>query len=297
VSTTYPMSITDQRELPGNYSGNVFVWDVDKTYLSTRFSSPRHLLRIPLEFAVDKREVPGMPQVLRGLRRGTSTEYASVPLYFVSASPAQLRPVLERKMLMDGVEYDGIILKDWVGVLRQLRPHRLKDHVAFKLCALLAGRRKHPMACEWLFGDDVEADARVFALYSKLLRERPTVSQLGTMLRAEGLTDEDVAAVFEACAGLAAKVGSVGGSFIHLARSRPVQEVESVGEGVVAVRDALQLALALFDRGLVDARTVQHTAAAMTERGSAPVEQMVRDTIERGLLSSDRAEQAGFSAH
>lgn len=297
MNTTYPMSVTDHRELPEGYSGDVFVWDVDKTYLATRFSSPRHLLRIPFEFAVDKREVPGMPQVLRGLRRGTGSEYASAPLYFVSASPAQLRPVLERKMLIDGVEYDGITLKDWAGVLRQLRPHRLKDHVAFKLCALLAGRRRHPMAREWLFGDDVEADARVFALYSRVLRERPTVARIGVMLRAEGLSDEDVAAVLEAYAGLAEKTGTVGGSFIHLARIRPVQEVESAGEGVIAVRDALQLALTLFERGLVDARTVQHTAAALAQRGAAPSDDVVRDTIDRGLLSPERAQQAGYPAH
>lgn len=289
------MSITDQRELPEGYSGTVLVWDVDKTYLSTRFSSPRHMLRIPIEFAVDKREVPGMPQVLRGLRRGTTAGYASVPLYFVSASPSQLRGVLERKMLNDGIEYDGIILKDWVGVLRQLRPHRLRDHVAFKLCALMAGRARHPLATEWLFGDDVESDAQVFASYARLLRQRPASTQLGRTLRDDGLAKEDVAAVVDAYEGLGASVGRVGGAFIHLARSRSVREIESAGEGVVAVRDAFQLALALFERGLVDVRTVQQTAIATARNGLAAVGDMVRDTMDRGLLSPARAEEAGYA--
>ncbi|HQF25177.1 MAG TPA: hypothetical protein PL065_17065, partial [Polyangiaceae bacterium] len=155
----YPLSVVDDRIFSLDYDGPVFIWDIDKTYLATRFSQPKYMARIPIEFAVDKQAIAGMPEVLRGIRRGTTAAFACAPLYFVSASPPQLRAVITRKMLLDGVEYDGITFKDWAKTIMQRRPGRLKEQVGFKICALLEGRRRRPMASEYLFGDDVEKDA------------------------------------------------------------------------------------------------------------------------------------------
>ena len=66
MPVAYPLQVHDHRSLPDGYSGPVFIWDIDKTYLSTQFSSLRGLGRIPLEFAVDKQAIAGMPEVLRG---------------------------------------------------------------------------------------------------------------------------------------------------------------------------------------------------------------------------------------
>ena len=159
MKVPYPLSIEDQRSYPEGFDGRVFVWDIDKTYLETHFSSLKGMARIPVEFAIDKKAIAGMPEILRGLRRGPGEDYACAPLYFVSASPPQMRRVIERKMLMDGVEYDGIILKDWLKTLRRLRPGRLREQAGFKVCALLAGRQNRPRSTEYLFGDDVESDA------------------------------------------------------------------------------------------------------------------------------------------
>ena len=54
----YPLAVFNDRDLPRDYAGPVFVWDVDKTYLSTRFSSSSGLARIPIEFSVDKVAIP-----------------------------------------------------------------------------------------------------------------------------------------------------------------------------------------------------------------------------------------------
>src|SRR4051812_48106233 len=87
--------------------GAGFVWDIDKTYLDTRFSQLKGLAGIPFEFGIDKRALPGTVELPRGLRDGpTGREHR--PLYFVSASPPQIAPAIERKMLLDGVEWDGI---------------------------------------------------------------------------------------------------------------------------------------------------------------------------------------------
>ena len=117
----YPLCEIDNRSLPPDYAGPVFIWDVDKTYLSTHFSSLQGLVRIPVEFPIDKRAIPGMPELVRGLRKGRGAGVACAPLYFITASPPQLRSALENKMLLDGVEFDGITFKDW---LRTLIPTR-----------------------------------------------------------------------------------------------------------------------------------------------------------------------------
>src|SRR5688572_7492402 len=117
---------TNDRRLPPDYAGDVLLWDIDKTYLDTRFSSMRGLLSIPFEFAIDKRSLPGAAVLLRALRRGAGAESALVPLYFISGSPPQLRRVVERKMVLDGVDYDGITFKDQLGLLLARRPGLIK---------------------------------------------------------------------------------------------------------------------------------------------------------------------------
>ena len=108
---------SNDRELPSDYRGDVLFWDIDQTYLDTRFSSLQGLLRIPLEIALDKAAIPGAAPLLRALRRGPGAKSALVPLYFVSGSPHQLRRAVERKMLLDGGEQDDITFKDQLRLL------------------------------------------------------------------------------------------------------------------------------------------------------------------------------------
>ena len=101
TSYRYPLDRTQERIFPPDFSGRIYVWDIDKTYLASDIDSLRGLLAIPLEFAVDKRNVAGTPALLRALRRGVAPVGLTDanPIYFVSASPPQLRSVIERKML------------------------------------------------------------------------------------------------------------------------------------------------------------------------------------------------------
>ena len=187
----YPLKIDDQRTLPDGYTGPVFIWDIDKTYLSTHFSSLQGIGRIPFEFAVDKQAIPGMPEVLRGIRRGPGSGYACAPLYFVTASPPQLRGVLEHKMILDGVEFDGITFKDWWKIMKQGRPQRIRDQIGFKLCALLDGRLRRPLSTEYLFGDDAETDADSFSLYADLVHEDISPGEALQRMAATGMREDN----------------------------------------------------------------------------------------------------------
>ncbi|MBN1945969.1 MAG: hypothetical protein JW797_09855 [Bradymonadales bacterium] len=283
----YPLSVEDYRRLPPDYTGPVYVWDIDKTYLATRFSSLRGMARIPIEFAIDKSAIEGMPAILRGLRRGPGPGFAASPLYFISASPPQLRQVIERKMLLDGVQQDGITFKDWVGTLRQLRPGRLKDHVGFKLCALLVGRRSRPMATEYLFGDDVEADAQVYSLYAEILDGRLSPGELERALVSARVPRGDRSCVLRLVGELPEERGKVGRILVHLERGTDPSLFLPFSPRLVPVHGALQMSLALYEMGLVDARTVKETSSAVGTRGRSAHRlpgPLIEDALIRGLV-------------
>jgi hypothetical protein len=284
--------VVDDRSFPPGYSGPVFVWDIDKTYLATRFSQPRYMARIPIEFAVDKRAIPGMPEVIRGLRRGTTPVFACAPLYFVSASPPQLRPVIARKMLIDGVDYDGITFKDWVRTIRQGRPGRLKEQVGFKICALLEGRKRRPLATEYLFGDDYEKDAIAYSLYARIVHQELSEAQADDELAAQGVKPDDRACIRSLRASLPDDLGTVERIFIHLERKTPPREFDRFRPRLCATRNAFQLALALAQLDLVDVRAVRQAARCIQESatfGRVDFDDLLADAVSRGLVSADRA--------
>jgi len=288
----YPLCVHDYRALPEGFDGPVFIWDIDKTYLSTAFSTLRGLTRIPVEFAVDKRSVPGMPEILRGLRRGPGPGFACAPLYFVTASPPLLRRVLEHKMLLDGVENDGITFKDWLQTLRERRPGRLREQMGFKLCALLEGRHRRPMAAEYLFGDDVERDAEAFGLYARLVHGDLSSGEAEASMAAAGVKKYDRLTVFSLLNRLPRKLGRVKQIFIHLERKTPPRQFQRFGKLVAPVKSAFQLGLALYQLGLVDAEAVRHSSEAVfsaSDSHRSDLEAYIADAIERGLITAGKA--------
>ena len=288
----YPLDVDDQREYPTGYDGNVFVWDIDKTYLQTRFSSMEGLARIPVEFAVDKQAIPGMPEVLRGLRRGPGPGFACAPLYFVSASPAQLRHVVEHKMLRDGVEYDGTTFKDWVGAVVRLTPWRLREQVGFKLCALLTGRMRRPRSVEYLFGDDVERDAWAYHLYARLVEGHLSPEEAVIAMADAGVHAEDRHCVSDLLERMGPAGGRVARAFIHLESGSPPSRFEELAPRVVPVRGAVQLSLALVEEGVIGLEAARQAIEAVKAGKSAgDVDALARDAVDRGLVSSANLER------
>jgi hypothetical protein len=291
MSVSYPLETDDHRTLPEGYNGPVFVWDIDKTYLSTHFSSLQGLSRIPLEFAVDKQAIAGMPEALRGIRRGPGPGYGCVPLYFVTASPPQLRGVLEHKMILDGVEFDGITFKNWWKIMKQGRPKRLLDQVGFKVCALLEGRQRRPLATEYLFGDDAESDADAFALYARFVHEEIARGEAADRLAEAGMREDNRRCALALLERLPRKRGKVKKIFIHLEKRTPPEKFERFGPVVSPVRGGFQLGLALFALGLVDRETVRQCreAISLAEGSDAPaLDSLLADAIDRRLISRQK---------
>ncbi len=251
----FPLERTNDRELPPDYGGPIDVWDIDKTYLESRFEKWTDLVGAALERAIDKRTRPGVAPLLSALRRGPEPAdpwRLRAPLYFVSASPPQLRRVLERKMLIDGVEYDGISFKDHFALVRAGRLKEVRRHVAYKLTALLEYRLEWPPgAREWLYGDDAESDALIYSLYADIRAGRMKGAKLETALAKEKVQAEDrkrIAALAEQAAGRTAS--EVAGIYVFRVATAPKLDLADFPL-VTAVADAAECAFHLASRGRI----------------------------------------------
>jgi hypothetical protein len=209
---------TNERRFAADWRGDIYLWDIDKSYLDTSFSSLRGLLAIPFEQAIDKRALPGTVPLLRALRHGARDESDLCPIYFISGSPKGLRRVIEKKMTLDGVQFDGIAFKDQLGLVKAGRPRGIVEQVGYKLKALLAYRREHPAGARYfLFGDDVERDLDCFLLFGEVcaglrgpaLRER---------LRSMGVNGRDVGEATSLADALPVELDPVARVFIHEVR-------------------------------------------------------------------------------
>jgi hypothetical protein len=273
------------------YTGDVLVWDIDKTYLDTRFSSLRGLLGIPFELAIDKRAVPGTVPLLRGLRHGPAEESALVPLYFVSGSPKQLRTVVEKKMTMDGVQYDGISFKDQFGLLRAGRPKAIVEQVGYKLASLLSLAAEVPKGVRWLlFGDDVERDLESFLLFGQVcagLRGNALRSELDRL----GVARPEQNVVIGLSSSLVSMRDPVERIFLHEVRGRLSSEADgrALDPRVVLARSFLQHAVVLFSMGRVRKACVDAVRADVLERGmsSQDAATLIQDASARFGVSAD----------
>jgi hypothetical protein len=274
---------TNHRQFDPAWQGDVFVWDIDKTYLDTRFSSLRGLLAIPFEFAIDKRAVFGAVPVLRALRLGPQpTRPRFSPLYFVSGSPPGLRTVVEKKMVLDGVQADGVTFKDQFGLLRAGRPRAIKEQVGYKLAALLMLRAELPAGARFsLFGDDVESDMEAFLLFGRVcagLRGAP----LREVLRHHGTDWPEVEQAVTLSSSMATETDPVVRVFIHGVTGKLLRRTD-LDARVVATESFLQTALILRDAGQVDDGCPARVAAELRRRHVTPaaIQGFVDDAVTR----------------
>lgn len=275
---------TNDRTLPADYTGDVLVWDIDKTYLDTRFSSLRGLLAIPFEWAIDKRALPGTVPLLRALRHGGGDESALVPLYFVSGSPPQLRRVVEKKMVLDGVEPDGITFKDQWALVRARTPQAIVEQVGYKLKALLLYRKELPAGARWLlFGDDAERDIDAFLTFGAVCAglRGPALAE---RLRALGAWPPDIDEVVTLADTIPVGPDPVLRVFIHEIRGHPgigSPSAFSRDERVVKAPSFLEHALVLRAMGRIRARDLRAVRDDVVRAGvdTAPLLADARDRL------------------
>ncbi|MCA9557318.1 MAG: hypothetical protein H6704_21680 [Myxococcales bacterium] len=275
---------------------HIYRWDLDKTYLQTDFDSLGALLRTAFQRPADKTNVPGSAELLRALRVESA---GRALIYFVSGSPKQMRGVLSEKLRLDGIHFDGFILKDNLGNLLKGRFRALREQVGYKLPALLAARRHAPVeARETLFGDDAERDAFTYSLYADLLARRVEPEVLEQVLDLAGVYPDGREAIYESLGELA-ECDPVERIIIHLDRKSPPIRFEAYGPRVVPVYNYFQAALVLFQDGRLRAEAVGRLGTALRSHYDFSLNMLLRsfqDILRRGALTYDAARRLGAQA-
>lgn len=277
----------NDRVVDAGYDGDVFVWDIDKTYLDTRFSSLRGLLSIPFELAVDKNNVAGTVPLLRALRTGPDPQHSRfAPLYFVSGSPPHLRDVVEKKMVLDGVQFDGITFKDQLGLVLAGRPTAIAEQVGYKLNALLMLRKQLPRAVRFsMFGDDVERDMDAFLLFGAVCAGLRG-PQLREAMRQRGAHWPEIEAAVEEAASLPLEADPVERVFIHSVKGKLVERAD-LDRRVVVSKSFLQAAFVLRAAQKIDRDAPARVRADLMKRGFT--------SDEVALLAADAHDRLGVA--
>jgi hypothetical protein len=236
----------------------VYRWDLDKTYLRTEFDTVKDLLRTAFESASQKKTVPGASALLRELR---ATDPAGI--YILSGSPEQMRRVLEAKLRLDGIRWDNLVLKPQLTNILRGRFRFVKDQVGYKLAALLDTRASMPSdTLEYMFGDDAEADAFIYSIYTDLCAGRVEVPTLMRVLEIAGVYPDVLPRVVR----MAERVPRGGGAiriFIHLDRVSSPAAFDEYGPRVCPFYNYFQPACVLLEHGVLPPLSALRVAAEL----------------------------------
>jgi len=266
-----------------------FRWDLDKTYLRTEFESLGKMVRIPFEGGADKVHLPGVPQLIRSLRRSAVARGKTAYVFFLSASPPQIGAAIREKLEIDGIEYDGITFKDQLRHLVRGRWGTLREQVGYKLVELLAARGRGPAAArEVLFGDDWESDPLIYSLYADVLAGRIDSDGLRRVLTTVDVGKSAVSRILALAEGLSGTApDAVALIFINLERRTPPSKFRPYGPRIVPTFNTLQASAALFEAGLLEIDDVMDVARALAgEAGVAGprLRNSIDDLTRRGHL-------------
>jgi hypothetical protein len=230
----------------------VFVWDLDKTYLDSSWGSLKELWHTALEKAGQKRNIPGTGSLVRALKTSWEEERGSkrsFPIYFVTASPPQMEGKIREKLELDEILPLGAFFKDNLKNLKPKRLWRLTQQVGFKLQSLLQLRvRLKDDVRQVLWGDDSESDAVIYSLYSDICARRWTERELLDILRGLHVVGEQTDTILELQERIPAN-DPVEKIYINLATDTDPDYYLKFGRRMVPTNNTFQAALDLLQDG------------------------------------------------
>lgn len=279
--------VTDpvERETP-----EVYVWDLDKTYLDTAFESLGGLWRTVREKAFQKRNIPGTAALVRALRdygQETNRGRKDFPIYYITASPPQLESKIHDKLAYDGIYPFGLFCKDNLKNLSPGRWPRLTQQIGYKLQALLQLRlHLSPGVRQILWGDDSEADAVIYSLYSDLCARRLGEREARQILRYFKVIGTQVDTILRLLEDIPAQ-DPVEKIYINLAADTDAEYYLKFGRRILPTYNSFQLALDLFqDHRLNEAMVVKVALDLVTNYnfGVEELENALDELIRRPIL-------------
>ena len=275
----------------------VYVWDLDKTYLDTAIDSIRGLLQTLLEKALQKKNVPGTASLVRALRSTWQEHFPDsrdFPIYFVTASPPQMEEKIHQKLNLDGIYPFGIFFKD---NLKNFKPSRfpyLRLQLGYKLQALLQLRlHLGENVRQVLWGDDSEMDAVIYSLYSDVCSRRLHSEDLADLLRFFKVSKEQIETILE-LQDVIPVHDPVDKVYINLATDTDPDYYLKFGRRTLATTNAFQVALDLYQDGRLKIEQVAQVAEDLQKHYGFTVDQFessYEDMIYRPQLGLETHEK------
>lgn len=201
-----------------------------------------------------------------------------------------MRSVLEAKLRLDGIRWDGFTLKPSLRNLVRGKFRFLRDQLSYKLTALLRSRTNvSPETDEILFGDDAESDAFIYSLYADIAAGRVSQEVLMKVAEAAEVYSEDIPEIVRIAARVP-RSDTVRRIFIHLERVSSTGGFGDFGRRVCPFYNYFQPALVLLEDGALDAQAVLRVGADLVVAHTFNPEVLVAsfdDLRRRGYLSKN----------
>lgn len=267
----------------------VYVWDLDKTYLDTSWASASELWRTVIEKAFQKKNIPGTASLVRALRSGWEDKRGQLafPIYFITASPPQMEEKITQKLELDEIKPLGAFFKDNLKNWKPSRWWRLTKQVGFKVQALLQLRtRLKEDVRQVLWGDDSESDAVIYSLYSDICARRHSEKELIDILSSLHVIGEQTETILDLQEQIPVN-DPVEKIYINLATDTDPEYYLKFGRRCVPTLNTLQAALDLFQDGRLNVGRVLNVAKDMRENYGITKEEMessIDNLVRRQIL-------------
>lgn len=275
----------------------VFIWDLDKTYLDTKIDSLSGLLQTIVEKALNKKNVPGTNILLQNLAKFQKTNSTQekpskenenfFPMYFISASPPQMEERIFEKFTIDGIKPLGCFYKDNLANIHPKKFWKLTKQVGYKVQALMQLRaRLQDDVHQICWGDDSESDATIYNLYSDLCAGRLMGNDARNVLSKLSVTQEQIEEILYIQSHIP-KGDPVEKIYINLATDTDPDYYLKFGRRTVATYNTFQVACDLAQDHRIDLESVFIVAQDMIYNYSFTKEQLMRsfdEMIRRGVI-------------
>lgn len=277
-------------------SQEVFIWDLDKTYLDTTIDSLGGLWQAVIERAFSKRNIPGTDTMLRALAQQREQAMGNLifPIYFITASPPQMEERISEKFAFDNIRPMGCFYKDNLRNLRPGRFWRLTKQVGYKLQALMQLRlRLSEDVKQTCFGDDSESDAVIYNLYSDICARRLSASEIRRVLGRYFVTGEQVDRILEMQSRIPNQ-DPVQRIYINLATDTDPEYYGRFGRRTLATYNTYQLALDLFQDHKLGLEGVYSVAEDMIQNYDFTPDELTQsldELLRRGVLKLESWEK------
>lgn len=274
----------------------VFVWDLDKTYLDTSWHTAGELWKTVFEKSFQKRNVPGTSTLVSCVKENWATQKSDIPfpLFFITASPPQMENNIREKLEIDQILPEGIFFKDNLRNLHPARWRRLAQQVGYKIQALMQLRVKFQREItQVLWGDDSETDATIYSLYSDICCRRWSEAELVKLLRHFHVTKVQIDTILD-LQDQCLQDDPVEKVYINLAVDTDPEYYLKFGRRIVPTYNSFQTSLDLFQDSRLQAPQVLRVAQDLNINYGFTRDELqssLDDLVRRKILAQETLER------